>query len=79
MFGQELIPVRVVTTVHMLGLARTFQVTTLFSSLTVEENIRLAIQAFSLVAICRSCGQPSAFNEIVDRVESLARGMAFRG
>ena len=68
MFGQELIPLTSYNRAH-LGLARTFQVTTLFSSLTVEENIRLAIQAFSLSRY--QILQPAnAFDEIVDRVNA---------
>ena len=77
MFGQELIPVPSYNRAH-LGLARTFQVTTLFSSLTVEENIRLAIQAFSLsrYQILRPA---KAFNEIVDRVNASLAEWRFEG
>lgn len=68
MFGQELIPLTSYNRAH-LGLARTFQVTTLFSSLTVEDNIRLAIQAFSSSRY--QILQPAnAFDEIVDRVNA---------
>jgi branched-chain amino acid transport system ATP-binding protein len=66
MFGQELIPLTSYNRAHR-GLARTFQVTNLFSNLTVEQNIRLAMQAFSLSRyhILRPAG---AFQELVDRV-----------
>jgi branched-chain amino acid transport system ATP-binding protein len=53
-----------------VGLARTFQITALFPSLTVAENIHLAVQAFSpsKYALLRARG---AVKQTVERVESL--------
>lgn len=77
MFGQELIPITSYNRAH-LGLARTFQVTTLLSSLTVEQNIRLAMQAFSSsrYQILRPA---SAFDEMVDRVNASLAEWRFEG
>jgi branched-chain amino acid transport system ATP-binding protein len=77
MFGQELIPITSYNRAHR-GLARTFQVTTLLSSLTVEQNIRLAMQAFSSsrYQILRPA---SAFDEMVDRVNASLAEWRFEG
>ncbi|SDR63134.1 amino acid/amide ABC transporter ATP-binding protein 1, HAAT family [Rhizobiales bacterium GAS113] len=58
------------------GLARTFQITTLFQNLTVEDNILLAVQAFSprRYAMLRSAAR---IREIVERVASLLRDWRF--
>jgi branched-chain amino acid transport system ATP-binding protein len=58
------------------GLARTFQITTLFSNLTVEENVQLAVQAFSprRYSMMRAADQLS---EIVERVASLLADWRF--
>jgi branched-chain amino acid transport system ATP-binding protein len=60
------------------GLARTFQITTLFLSLTVAENIHLAVQAFSpsRYALFRAAG---AVKETVERVASLLSEWRFAG
>jgi branched-chain amino acid transport system ATP-binding protein len=60
------------------GLARTFQVTTLFSNLTVEENIRLAMQAFSSsrYAIVRAA---SSYTDMVERVDASLSQWSFEG
>ena len=61
-----------------VGLARTFQVTTLFADLTVEENIRLAVQAFS--ASRYSLLRPeTAFKDLVDQTDSLLAQWRFEG
>lgn len=69
MFGRDITALSPYQRAHA-GLARTFQVTTLFSALTVRENIRLAVQAFSSsrYAILRS---RQAFKEMTGRVEEL--------
>lgn len=77
MFGQELIPLTSYNRAHR-GLARTFQVTTLFSSLTVEENIRLAMQAFS-VSRYQILRPAKAFDEMVNRVTASLAEWRFEG
>jgi branched-chain amino acid transport system ATP-binding protein len=59
------------------GLARTFQITTLFSNLTVEENFQLAVQAFSPRRY--SMTRPAEnISELVDGVASLLAEWRFQ-
>jgi branched-chain amino acid transport system ATP-binding protein len=53
-----------------VGLARTFQITSLFAALSVEENIQLAVQAL-LPGRLGMLYAASAYRETVERVETL--------
>jgi branched-chain amino acid transport system ATP-binding protein len=77
MFGQDITRMTPYHRAHV-GLARTFQVTTLFSALTVEENIHLAVQASasSRYAILRPV---TAFKSVIDQVHSLLGEWRFEG
>jgi branched-chain amino acid transport system ATP-binding protein len=68
-FGRDMALLRPFQRAH-LGLARTFQITTLLSSLSVEENIYLAVQAVNPVryAMLRSA---DGVHDTINRVESL--------
>jgi branched-chain amino acid transport system ATP-binding protein len=53
-----------------LGLARTFQITTLVSSMTVAQNVALAVQA-PLAGRCHPLRPWSRWNGVWDRVDEL--------
>jgi branched-chain amino acid transport system ATP-binding protein len=74
-FERDIVSLRPFQRAH-LGLARTFQITTLLSDLSVEENIYLAVQAVDPVryAMLRSAER---VHDTINRVESLLEDWRF--
>jgi branched-chain amino acid transport system ATP-binding protein len=77
LFGEDVTRLAPFQRAHA-GLARTFQVTTLFPSLTVADNIHLAVQAFSPTryALLRSA---ESVTSTVEGVEALLAEWRFTG